>query len=453
MNVTIVGGGISGLTCAYRVQQLGHSVSLLEQADRVGGVIDSARQDGFLFESGPQSFLSSQAVLDLVAELKLNDALQQADRRAPRYVLLDGKLHQVPLAPPQLLTTSLLGWGTKWRLLSEPFRKSVPPEPDESIGDFVRRKFGSELLDRMVGPLVSGVYAGDPEKLSLRATFASGYEWEKSYGSVIRGAMKSRPDSKQPRPTLCSFNTGVNALVLALADRLGAAARTGVTVETLRRVPSDGHPGYELRITERGRSVTVRADAVVLATPTIPTAAMISPLAEEASAAVRRIEYGPVAVVNAGYRREQVRHSMSGFGFLVPRKESMRVLGCVWSSSLFPGRAPEGMVSTASFVGGATDPEALNLSEAQLAELAEGEIARVLGIDGPPVTRRVHKYPRAIPQYNLGHGELLRTVREEIARIPGLFLTGSYFDGPAIAACIEHATKTAQAAHVYLAGR
>jgi len=453
MRVTIVGGGISGLTCAYRLQQLGHSVTLLEEADHVGGVIDTVTQDGFLFELGPQSFLSNQAVLDLVADLQLGDALQLADRRAPRFVLVGGKLHQVPLAPPQLLTSSLLGWGTKLRLLSEPFRKSAPPEPDESIADFVRRKFGSELLDRMVGPLVSGVYAGDPEKLSLRAAFASAYEWEKTYGSVIRGAMKSRPDSKQPRPTLCSFTTGVKALVVALAERLGAAVRTGVKVDALQRVPSNGHPRYELRITERGQSATLPSEAIVLATPTMPTGQILSSLSERASAALRRVEYGPVAVVNAGYRREQVQHPMAGFGFLVPRKESLRALGCVWSSSLFAGRAPEGMVSTASFVGGATDPEALDLSETQSAEIVEREIAGVLGIAGPPVTRRVQKYARAIPQYNLGHGEVLRTIREEIAKFPGLFLTGSYFEGPAIAACVEHATKTARVTHVYLSGQ
>ena len=450
MQVTIVGGGISGLACAFRLQQSGHSVTLLEQSDRVGGVIDSVQQDGFLFELGPQSFLSNKAVLDLVAELKLEGQLLQADRRAPRFILIGGKLHRVPLAPPQLLLSSLLGWGTKLRLLSEPFRKSAPPEHDESVASFVRRKFGDELLERLAGPLVSGIYAGDPERLSLRSAFTSAYDWEKKYGSVIRGAMKSRPHPSQPRPTLCSFTGGVRTIVDVLRDILGAAVRTGVTLQTLRYRKSDGQPGFELQVSESGQTVTMKSHAVVFATPAPTTSKLVSRLSEKASLALNQIEYAPVAVVNAGYQRSQVQHPMVGFGFLVPRKESLRALGCVWSSSLFPGRAPEGMVSTASFVGGATDPEALNLSETELAELVEKEIAGVLGISGPPVTRRVQKFARAIPQYNLGHGDLLRAVRAELPQFPGLFLTGSYFEGPAIAACVEHAAKTAQAVSDFL---
>ena len=199
----VIGGGISGLTCAFRLRQSGIPVLLLEQSHRVGGVIDSVQQDGFLFECGPQSFLSTDLLLKLIDALGLGPELLRADPRAPRYILTRGRLELVPMAPPALLTTSLLGISSKWRLLSEPFRRSHPPARDESVADFVRRKFGSELLELLVGPFVSGVYAGDPEKLSLRSAFPSAYEWEKEYGSVLRGAMKSRPPKEKPRPTLC----------------------------------------------------------------------------------------------------------------------------------------------------------------------------------------------------------------------------------------------------------
>lgn len=450
MHVIVIGGGISGLTCAYRLQQAGHQVTLVEQSPRVGGVIDSVQQDGFLFELGPQSFLSSKAVLDLVADLGLTGSLQQADRRAPRYVLVGGKLHQVPMAPPQLLTSSLLNWATKWRLFSEPFRRSAPPEPDESVADFVRRKFGDELLKLLVGPLVSGIYAGDPERLSLRSTFGVAYEWEKTYGSVIRGAMKAKPSANQPRPTLCSFTDGVRALPDALAASLGSAVRTRADVLSICRRQTNGAAGFEISVQVAGQPQMLHSDAVVLATPTPAAAKLISPISAKAGETLGRIEYAPVAVVNFGYRRADVKHPLAGFGFLVPRKEGVRSLGCVWSSSLFPGRATQGMVSTATFVGGATDPAAVALTESELAALVAREIAGVLGITGEPVTQCVKVYPRAIPQNNLGHGRLLQALRDELTQLPGLYLTGSYLEGPAIAACVEHATKTATAVTAFL---
>ena len=197
MRTIVIGGGIAGLACTYRLREMSIPALLLEQADRVGGVIESAQQDGFLFELGPQSFLSTEPLLEMIAGLGLGDELLRADPRAPRYVLADGRLRRVPMSPPALLTTSLLSAGSKWRLVSEPFRRTQPPEGDESVAAFVRRKFGNELLELLVGPFVSGVYAGDPEKLSLRSAFPAVHEWENDYGSVLRGAMKSRPAKKK----------------------------------------------------------------------------------------------------------------------------------------------------------------------------------------------------------------------------------------------------------------
>src|ERR1700735_2290874 len=190
--VTIIGAGISGLACAYRLGQLGIAVSVFESADRPGGVIESDNSSGFLFESGPQSFQGSELLLRLIRELSLESELQISDPSVPRFVIRNKGLKNLPMSPPAMLTSSLLTLGSRWKLASEPLRRSIPPAEEESIANFVRRKFGSEILEYLVAPFVSGVYAGDPEQLSLKAAFPSLEEWEREHGSIIRGAMKSR---------------------------------------------------------------------------------------------------------------------------------------------------------------------------------------------------------------------------------------------------------------------
>ncbi len=450
MRTIVIGGGISGLICAHRLRRRGLEVQLLEESERAGGVIGTIRQDGFQFEQGPQSFLSNPTFLEIIHNLGLDGELLRADAKAPRYVLLDGALRKVPLAPQDLLATSLLSMGTKLRLLSEPWRKSRPPADDESVAAFVRRKFGEDLLENLVGPLVSGIHAGDPERLSLRSAFPMVHQWESEHGSVLRGAMKSRPPKDTPRAGLCSFRDGVEALVRALAGTLGDALSLGTRVQGLKRGKANGHSGFDVLVSRRGRSETLNSDALVLATPTQPAAALVGELSETLRDFLARIEYAPVGVVGAGYRREQVGHPVDGFGFLVPRKEKISVLGTVWSSSLFPGRAPEGMVSFTSFVGGATSTGLLERSDEQIAEAAEREVAQVLHISGAPVTRMMQRWTRALPQYNLGHGKIVAALEQELQRFPGLFLAGSYLSGASVGSCAEQAVKTAEAVQTFL---
>src|SRR5215470_13201810 len=187
--VIVIGAGISGLSCAYHLQQLGLPVLLLESSARVGGLIGSYEDDGFLFESGPQSFQGTETILELIRQLGIEKELQTADPAAPRYVLLHGRLRKIPMTPQALLTSTLLSPTSRWKVLSEPFRRTRPPGGEETVGEFVRRKFGHEILEYLVAPFVSGVYAGDPEKLSLKAAFPSLDEWERAHGSVLRGAM------------------------------------------------------------------------------------------------------------------------------------------------------------------------------------------------------------------------------------------------------------------------
>jgi len=450
LQVIVIGGGISGLACAFRLKQLGISVVVLESLGRPGGVIQSVQEGAFLFELGPQSFLATDKLVELIGQLGLQNEFLQADAKAPRYILLNGRLQPAPLVPSSLLSTPLLSAGAKWRLLTEPFRRSRPPQADESIADFVRRKFGAELLDRLVAPFVSGVYAGDPERLSLRAAFPSLHEWESKYGSVIRGAMKSRPEKGKPRPALASFRRGVPTLPWTLAQKLGDCFWSNTTLDAIRCEGANGKSGYMLEIIRSGQALQLKAPAIVLATPTDVATRILAPVSRVLSQALGKLEYAPVAVVAAAYRRAQIQQALDGFGFLVPRAEGLRILGTVWNSSLFPGRAPDGMVVLTSFIGGATDPQVVSLAEDEIAAIVEKENAQVLRITGSPAARAVHRYSRALPQYNLGHSGIMAALRVELARFPGLFLTGNYLEGPAIGACVDHAFRVADSSRAYL---
>lgn len=441
MPVLVIGAGISGLACAYRLKQLGLDVRLLEQSSRTGGVIDSQNVQGFQFDLGPQSFLSSDLTLRLVSELGLQAEMLQANPRAPRFVLVGGELQPVPMSPPALVKTKLISRTTKLRLLTEPLRSSRPPEDDESVAGFARRKFGSDLLDNLLAPFVSGVYAGDPERISFRSAFPSAHQWEGERGSVIRGALRSRPPKGSPRPVLTSFRGGLQTLMRKLADSLGGAIETGVEITGLVATHDSQ---YEVQSRAGGGSALRRADAVVLATPAYVSSKIVAGLSGVAAESLAKIEYAPVAVVNLGYRREQVRRSLDGFGFLVPRGQGIRLLGTIWGSSLFPGRAPEGMVCVTSFLGGATDRALFDLADDGIIQIATAENSRVLGITGEPDVQHLQRYARAIPQYNLGHGKLLSVVAHELRRHPGLYLAGNYFRGPAIGTCVETAFATAE---------
>jgi oxygen-dependent protoporphyrinogen oxidase len=434
----VVGGGISGLVCAYALRKSGIDAQLVEASSRPGGVIHSGTRNGFLLELGPQSFSGTAALRGLCVDLGISNELLQAPPHAPRYVLIDGKLQPAPLNPPAFFLSSMIDGATKWALLRDIFGKSTPPDTDESVAAFVRRKFTPQLLDRLVGPFVSGVYAGDPERLSLRSAFPQLYEAEKSAGSIVRGMMRLAKSKKGPRerPSLQTFCQGNESLVRALAKNLGPALLTETKVAEISR-QSDG--SFFLRFDGRNSSESVVTKFLILATPTDITGSLLSQLDSSFESALTSIEYAAVAVVSLGYRQQDIGHSLNGFGFLVPRSSGLRVLGSVWNSSLFPGRTPEGHALLTSFVGGATDLAATKLKPEELASLVHREIAPVLSLKNDPVFSNVTIWPRALPQYNLGHADRLAAAARACSRFPGLWLTGNYLQGPAIGTCVDQA--------------
>ena len=445
----VIGAGISGLTCAYALQKSGQNVLVLEAAARPGGMIQSVAENGCLLELGPQSFGRTAGLARLCDELDLNDRVVEAPAAAPRFVWIGGRLTPVPMTLPSFLASDLLGWKSKWAILSEPLRRTRPPEDDESVAEFTRRKFSGQTLERLVDPFVSGIYAGDAEQISLRAAFPGVYEAEKSAGSVMRGMIRARtksrtatarPGSAASRRGLISFRPGNETLVRALADKLGAALCCNTEVTEISRRGG----GYVAQLESRSRTEQVSCARLVLAAPTRPTAKLLEGLAPEASRALEGICYAPVAVVSLGYRRDQIRNPLEGFGFLAPRSTGIRTLGTVWNSSLFPGRAPQGQVLLTSFVGGAIDRRAATLSPEELSQLVQGELGPILGVTGAPAMERVTQYADAIPQYNLGHGKRLAAAQQALRAVPGLWVVGNYWNGPAVGACLDRSLAVAE---------
>ncbi|HEY6389592.1 MAG TPA: protoporphyrinogen oxidase [Candidatus Acidoferrum sp.] len=443
--VLIVGAGISGLVCAYYLRKSGIDAQIVEFANRPGGVIHSELRNGFLLELGPQSFSGTPQLLDLCRDLGIENELLKAPRHAPRFLLINGHLKPAPLSAPAFLASSLFSVGTKWSVLRDATGRSAPPYIDESVATFTRRKFSAELLDKLVGPFVSGIYAGDPEKLSLRAAFPQLFEAERSAGSTIRGMLrgaKSKPGPKQ-RPTLQSFRDGNETLVKALAADLGPALRCGVEVTAIQQ-GGEGMPQsretFAVDVETMSGTETMVADRLVFAAPTYVAAKLLPPAV---AAPFAEIEYAPIAVVSLGYQKQDVGHSLDGFGFLIPRSQGLRTLGTVWNSSLFPNRAPQGYVLLTGFIGGATDPQATVLSAEEISAIVHREIAPILSIHNQPSFTSVEAYRRALPQYNIGHTARIANLERESSALLNLKLVGNYLRGPAIGACIEQALAVA----------
>jgi len=451
----VIGAGISGLATAYALQKAGISTLIVDAASRPGGVIQSVQRDGYLLECGPQSFSGNEHITSLCADLGLLTERVLADPKAPRYVLIDGALRSVPMNPA-ILASSFFSGGTRFAIVRDILATSRGPEPDESVASFVRRKFSSTLLDRLVGPFVSGIYAGDPEKLSLRAAFPMLYEAEQVSGSIIRGTFRVLKKRKaksenntgpREKPVLQTFRAGNETLIRALAERLGNQLICGA--EVLSIVPLD--PGREPQTprfrfilrTSRGQEI-VEAERLVVATPTNAGAKLLAPLDPAFETQLSPVEYPGVAVVSLGYRKEDVANPLTGFGFLVPRSSGLSVLGTVWNSSLFPGRAPDGQALMTSFVGGATNPEAIRQSPASLVAQVHRELLPILGIKKEPVFTNVTIWPRAIPQYNLGHTTRLSALQTLRSKFPGLYFSGNFLNGPAIGTCVEQALQVAK---------
>lgn len=446
-SIAVLGAGATGLTAAHRLAQHGHHVRVFEVSDRVGGAVRTEIVDGWLIEGGPNSLLAGEPALTaLVEELGLASDLVAADPAAKnRYIVRGGRPVAAPASPPALFGSPLFSFGAKVRLLSEVFSRRRVRKSDVSLEEFVRDHFGQELVDYGLNPFVSGVYAGNPKKLSARHSFPKLWELEQSHGSIIRGQIaeaKARKASGRPRAAggIVSFRRGLHTLPAALAARLPAGALScRAQVEALL-------PGKPWNVVWRNGTATHNEtfDAVIAALPAPALAQLrFGTLGERPLAALDGIEHPPVTSLFLGYRRDQVAHPLDGFGVLVPEIEQRSVLGILFSSSLFANRAPEGHVALTVMVGGARQPEIARLSPEKILSAVEPDLRQLLGVSGPPVFQRHTFWPRAIPQYNLGYETHLETFAAAERAHPGFFIGGQARDGIALPACIAAGEKLA----------
>jgi len=435
----VLGGGISGLTTAFLLARRGMQVTVLEAAPRVGGAMETLADGPWRFEMGPNTVLEGNAdVTALISACGLDgEKITATPSAKKRFLWKGGRLLSLPGGPGGFFRTPLFSLGAKLRLLREPW---IPrPDgaegqiPEETIGSFVRRRLGHEFLDYAVGPFVSGVYAGDPDRLSVRWAVPRIFALESEHGSLIRGALAKRKGA-QPGGPMISFREGLDALPRRLAREIGDV-RTGVFCHGIRRSGS-------LFVAETGDG-PVEAERLVLAVPADVASRLLDELTGGASRLFAEIPYAPVAVVSLGVRREDVAHPLDGFGFLVPRKEGLNVLGCLFPSTLFPGRAPEGHAALVAFVGGTTNPEIVTRRDEVIYTTVREELGRALGLRGEPVFHHVRRWPRAIPQYELGHGRFVARAEEIERSFPGLRISGNFLRGLSVPDCIRNATALA----------
>jgi len=432
----VVGGGISGLTVAAELSQRGRDVGLYEASSRLGGVIRSERDGGFLLEHGPNTVLATSGELTRLLEAAdLADRIQWGDASSSkRFVVRGGKLRQVPTSPPGFLTTRLFRFSAKLRLLREPWIQPSAPDATESLADFVVRRLGREFLDYAINPFVSGVYAGRPEELEVRTAFAKVWELEQKYGSLIRGAIRGAKERKareaagevaKDRARLFSFPDGNEELPRALGRLLGEAARTDAEVRGVTRVAG----GWRVEVARNGGVVTDEARTLVVA---LPLDGLRRVLPEPELAPLDEVPYPPLAVVFLGWASEPGGRPRDGFGFLVPEKEHRTMLGTLWNSSLFPGRCPEGGAALTSFVGGRRNPDLAMLPDGELIDRVRRDLAELTGLEAAPDLVRVTRYAEAIPQYTVGHARRLEAVARYEADRPGLFVGSSLVGGVSV---------------------
>jgi oxygen-dependent protoporphyrinogen oxidase len=445
-SVGVVGGGVAGLAAACRLAQLGLDIVLYEAGDRVGGVVGTERREGYLAEFGPNSFAEPEpAVARLLTELGLDARRVDANAAARvRYVVRRGRLIPLPLSLPAFLTSRLFSVRGKLAIAREPFVRPGDPNVEESVAAFVRRRLGREALDYAANPFIGGIYAGDPEALSVRAALPKLYALEREHGSIIRGAMalaRVRRERVAPGPAgvIRSFRAGLAEMPEALVRRLEGRIRLRAPVRAVGRV----HAGWTI-VTDQGET---RHEAVVYGGPAHALAELrVECAGRERLADLKAIPYPPVSVLVLGFRRADVAHPLDGFGVLVPAVEGRRILGVLFSSTLFPGRAPEGHVTLSAFVGGARQPDLARLDTEAITRLVLVELEALLGVSGVPTFRRHVFWPRAIPQYVLGYGRLARLMDEVEAANPGLAFAGAYRQGVSLGDTIASGLAAAERA-------
>ncbi len=446
--IIIAGGGMSGMSAAWYIKKLrpDYEVTVLEASETAGGKACTHREDGFLCEKGVNGVLDNKpSTLGLAAELGLTP-LKSSDAARKRFIVRKKRLEPLPESPLSFLSSPLLSLPGTFRVIFEAAVPEGDPDIDESLADFARRRLGKEAFQYLIDPMSSGIYAGDPEQLSLRSCFPRIYELEHTYGSLIRAMIKlKRKAAKEgkagpgagPGGVLTSFRNGMSELTDCLSEKLGAALRTGAAVKNAAK----SGQGWLVEL-EDGE--TVEGSHLVLACPAHAASHIMKESAPGLAACASEIPYPPIAVVCLGFRKKDIRRPLDGFGFLAPGCEHRQILGALWDSSIFENRAPEGYHLVRSLVGGERQPGLALLPDDRLIDTVVKECAELMGLKKLPDFTRVFRWQHAIPQYNVGHMKIMERLEKELASMPGLYVRCNYVGGVSLNDCIANSMQTAK---------
>jgi oxygen-dependent protoporphyrinogen oxidase len=464
-NIIIVGGGISGLAAAYHIQE--HlpkdaqppTCTLMDDQKRLGGKILTERHNGFIIEAGPDSFITQKPwALDLCKKLGLTERLIPTNQEQKKiYVYAGGRLHPLPeglvlMVPTRLvpfLTSSLISPLGKLRMAMDLFIPARKDTGDESLADFARRRLGQEALDKIVEPLMAGIYVGRAETLSLASTFPRFMDLERQYGSLIRGlvtkrgetARKSKAGEQSPLTLFMTLKGGIGEIVEALVTKLDRIQlQVGKRVREVRPLKQTG-TAYEVKM-EDGHTMT--ADGIILTTPAFVTANLVEGFNPSLARELRQISYVSTATISLAYKRPECKHPMDGYGFVVARNEGRKIMACTWTSTKFSDRAPKDYTLIRCFVGGEGQESNVDLDDQTMVQMAQEELKATMGIDARPVLTRVYRWRQANPLYTVGHLDRMAAIERLLQQHPGLFLTGSAYYGVGIPDCIHEGTRIAQ---------
>lgn len=457
-DVIVVGEGITGLTIAYWLKKRGIKVMVLAKEGEVGGTMKSVMDQGFLYETGPNTALETTPLFkELISDLKLEGEFTYANPEGKnRYILRGSVLHSMPLGLGSFLSTKLFSASAKFRVMKEPFIGRA--EKEESIAEFVERRLGREFLDYAIDPFVAGIFAGKPDRLSVRSAFPKLYALEEKYGGLVKGMIKGARERKQraekakDRAETFAFVSGMQTLPIAMGKALGKSVLLNAKVTGIRNLtnandePSNEPDArrYLVDYLHNGKEEEMEADTVVFAIPAYDAAPIIKPLSKETANILMSIYYPPVISIFVGAKREEIGRSLDGFGFLIPSKEKRRILGCLWTSCLFGNRAPAGMVALNAFVGGSRQPELTNLGDEQIIQMTLDELKSTMQLSGKPVYLKLTRWQKSIPQYEIGYQLKMDALAQCEESQPGIVLAGNYRGGISVGDCVKSAYEIAE---------
>ncbi|WP_456426973.1 protoporphyrinogen oxidase [Desulfurobacterium sp.] len=447
--VAVVGAGVSGLSTAFYIEKFGGdnvSVTIFEKENVPGGKMLTVQKDGFIIETGPNGFLDNKPyTLDLVKDLKIEDRLyRSSDKARKRFVFVNGKLVRLPENPIAFLSSYVMSFKGKLRLAAEYFIPPKKDDSDESLSSFVKRRIGKEALEKLIDPMAAGIFAGDPDKLSVKAAFPAVWHLEKKYGGLIKGLLAMKKEKKDatagPGGVLTSFKGGVKDLIDALVANIKGEIHPGTTVKKL--IPENGK--WKIVYEKDDEIFEESFDKVVLSTPSYVAAALVKNFDEKLAEKLYEIEYSPIAVIAFGFIKKGLGHNLDGFGFLVPRSEGRKILGVLWDSSVFPNRAPEGKALIRAMVGGARQPHLALAGKEEIARMTYKDIKRIMKIRHRPIMTAVFKHPKGIPHYTVGHVEKVNEIFKLASNHGGLFLNSNAYRGVGVNDCVYNSLKTAE---------